>query len=379
MRDFRTALAFAVGAKVLKNVASIPHSDFGDGSYDGGHTMLSIPTSYRAGSFVGSKQIKIVEKPTPTPGTGQLVLKVGANAICGSERPQFFDGTATTPGHEAAGTVVAAGTGTHTPVGTPGVVFLMDFCGKCRSCKLGFTNQCLSKRGDMGFNKDGGYGQYQLINENIFFPAPGFTATEATLLLDIMGTGGHAIERCQLMRPDIESVLVLGAGPIGLGVLAMAKIILGRHVNVFLTDIVPYRLKLAEQLGGLPINASKGSIKDGLKVHGSEAADMGVDTSGKQVAREEGHRALAQRGSLICVGHGEGISLKISPDIIAPERSVVGSEYFRYDELPANLRRLTAHKDYISQIITHRYGLDEIQKAFDLFFGGETGKVIIEQ
>ncbi len=195
-----------------------------------------------------------------------------------------------------------------------------------------------------------------------------------------MGTGGHAIERCQLIRPDIESLLVLGAGPIGLGVLMMAKIILGQQVKVYLTDIVPYRLKLAEQLGGLPINVSKTSIKDGLKAHGAEAADVAVDTSGKQVAREEGHRALAQRGSLICVGHGEGISLKISPDIIAPERSVVGSEYFR-------LRRTrrqsalaqTQHRSYLNQIITHRFGVDEIQKSFELFFGGETGKVIIEQ
>src|ERR1017187_7581631 len=169
--------------------------------------MSSIPSTYRASSFPGAKQIKIIDKPTPKPGLGQLLMRVGANALCGSERPQFLEGTAVTPGHEAAGTVIAAGPGTRTAVGTAGVVFLMDYCGACRSCKLGFTNQCLQKRGDMGFNKDGGYGQYELINENIFFPVPAdFSATESTLLLDIMGTGGHAIERCQLMRPDIESL-----------------------------------------------------------------------------------------------------------------------------------------------------------------------------
>lgn len=340
----------------------------------------TVPSHCRIPVFAGNKKINFDEKPVPQPGSGQLLLQVHANALCGSEKPQFFDGTKTTPGHEAAGTVVAAGPDTRTPIGTPGVVFLMDFCGTCRSCRLGFTNQCLQKRGDMGFNRDGGYGQYELIHENIFFPVPEeFSATEGTLLLDIMGTGGHSIERCQLMRPDIESLLVLGSGPIGLGVLAMAKIILGQHLKVFITDVVPYRLKLAEQLGGLPIDVSKTTVAAGLKAHGEERADMAVDTSGKQVAREEGHRALAQRGSLICVGHGEGISLKISPDIIAPERSVVGSEYFRYDELPANLRRLKQHHAYLNQIITHRFGVNEIQKAFDLFFGGETGKVVIEQ
>ncbi len=92
----------------------------------------------------------------------------------------------------------------------------------------------------MGFNRDGGYGQYELVHENIFFPVPEeFSATEATLLLDIMGTGGHAVERCQMMRPDIESLLIVGAGPIGLGVLAMAKIILGGQLKVLIADVIP--------------------------------------------------------------------------------------------------------------------------------------------
>lgn len=342
--------------------------------------MTCIPSQCTVPCFVGNKQIQFGEKAIPEPGPGQLLLQIHANALCGSERPQFFDGTPVIPGHEATGTVVAAGTATSTPLDAKGVVFLMDFCGKCRSCRLGYTNQCLQKRGDMGFNRDGGYGQYELIHENIFFPVPEeFAADEATLLLDIMGTGGHAIERCKLMRPDIESLLILGAGPIGLGVLAMAKIILGKDVRVLLSDVVSYRLKLAEQLGGLPIDVSKATLSSGVKAHGFERVDMAVDTSGKQVARQDGLNALAQRGSLICVGHGEGLTLKISPDIIAPERSIVGSEYFRYDELPANLLRLREHRSYLNQIITHRFGVDEIQKAFDLFFTGETGKVIIEQ
>jgi threonine dehydrogenase-like Zn-dependent dehydrogenase len=290
-----------------------------------------------------------------------------------------MDGTSVVPGHEAAGVVVAAGPKTTVSVGTSGVVFLMDFCGKCRACRLGFTNQCSNKRADMGFSHDGGYGPYELIHENIFFPVDAeFTPTEATLLLDIMGTNGHALERCQLIRPDIQSVLVMGAGPIGLGLLAMAKIILGKDIPVAIADISPYRLRLAEKLSGLPVNVKDDSLAAGLKRHGL-VPDIAVDTSGKQVAREGALRATGQRGALICVGHGEGIAVKVSPDIIATERSIVGSEYFRYNELPANVERLRQHKDYLSQIITHRFGVNEIQHAFELFFGGDTGKVVIEQ
>ena len=106
---------------------------------------------------------------------------------------------------------------------------------------------------------------------------------------------------------------------------------------------------------------------------------MAVDTSGKQAARQEGLASIAQRGSLICVGHGEGIAVKISPDIIAPERSIVGSVYFRYNELPPNLEQLQKHRAYLSEIITHRMPVEQIQHAFEIFFGGETGKVLIEQ
>lgn len=338
-----------------------------------------IPTSMRSPRFVGDGRIDFVDKPVPQPGPGQLLLQVHANALCGSERGQFYKGTDTTPGHEAAGTVVAAGPGTHTAVGTAGAVFLMDFCGECRSCKRGYTNQCYSKRGDMGFNRDGGYGMYELVHESIFFAVDGgISATDATLLLDIMGTGGHAIARGQQVHDDIRSVLIAGAGPIGLGVLAMAKIILG-ELPVAITDMVPYRLALAEKMGGLPIDLNIHTIDDGLKQHGLSKADLAIDTSGREAARVAAMNALDKRGVLVCVGHGQGITLDVSSQLIAPERAVLGSEYFRFDELPANLDRLHQHRGYLAQIITHRYPVSDIQQAFEVFFAGQTGKVIIEQ
>ena len=339
-----------------------------------------IPSSAHFPVFPGNREIRFSEKPVPEPGPGQLLLKINANALCGSERSQFFRGTEVTPGHEAAGTVVKSGAATRTAVGTNGVVFLMDFCGTCRSCRLGYTNQCLNKRGDMGFNRDGGYGPYELVNEQIFFPVDAdLVPAETTLLLDIMGTGGHAIERSQQMRPDISSLLILGSGPIGLGVLGMAKLILGSNLPVFVTDIVPFRLELAEKLGGVSINARNQKIDSSLNAHGLTDVDIAIDTTGKQAARQEAIKLISKRGSLICVGHGESVDLDVTQDLITPERGVIGSEYFRYNELPANLERLRRNLPFLRQIITHRFGVKDIQKAFELFFQGETGKVIIEQ
>jgi threonine dehydrogenase-like Zn-dependent dehydrogenase len=342
--------------------------------------IFMIPSSARYPRFQGEGRIDFVEKPVRSPGSGQLLVQVKANALCGSERGQYFHGSGITPGHEAAGIVIAAGPDTSTPVGTPGVIFLMDFCGECRSCVRGFTNQCLHKRADMGFSHDGGYGPYELIHENIFFPIDSdLSLTDATLLLDIMGTGGHALQRAGLVHPDPQSLLVTGAGPIGLGVLAMAKLRFGKTFPVFIADYVPYRLQLAERLGGLPIALSEGTLEEGLKRHGSERADLAVDTSGKGAARQAALELLDQRGALVCVGHGEGLNLEVSRQLIAPERAILGSEYFAYGELNGNLELLRSHRDYLSAIITHRFGVEELRPAFEIFFGGETGKVVIEQ
>ena len=330
--------------------------------------------------FVGQGRIEFGEKPEPTAGPGKLLIQVQAIALCGSERGQFLNGTRVTPGHEAAGIVAAAGPGTSTPVGTQGAIFLMDYCGECRSCRQGYTNQCRQKRADMGFNRDGGYGPLELVTESVFFPVGAeISAVEATLLLDIMGTGGHALERARMVRRDIESVLITGAGPIGLGVLAMAMHRLPGSTPILITDFDPYRLALAEKLGGLPINLRETDLTSGMTAHGLSRVDIALDTTGKQAAREQALNALDQRGALICIGHGEGLQLEVTRDLIAPERAVLGSEYFRFDELPGNLALLTENRDYFGQIVTHRFPIAELQSAFEQFFSGGTGKVVIEQ
>ena len=342
--------------------------------------LQTIPATMRVPRFAGDGVIDEVERRVPEPGPGELLLRVTANALCASERPQLMKGSSVTPGHEAAGVVVAAGPGTRVAVGTSGVVYLMDYCGACRSCRLGYTNQCLHKRGDMGFTVDGGYGGYEVVHESIFFPVDAeLSPAEATLLLDVMGTTSHAIRRAQLVRPDIASILVMGAGPVGLGAVAMATLLLGREVPVLVADVVPYRLALAERLGGRSVHLGETSVAAAVRDGGWGTVDVAVDTSGTGVARRAALDVLGRRGALVCVGHGEELTLQVSPDLIAPERAVLGSEYFQYDELAGNLELLRAHRAYLAQIVTHRFGIGELQHAFEVFFGRETGKVVIEQ
>ena len=332
-----------------------------------------MPRTASAPKFVGDGQIVFADREYPDPGPGQLLLSVEANAICGTDREQYYEGSECVPGHEAAGTVLAAGEGTSTPAGTRGAVFLMDYCGTCRSCLAGYTNQCLAKRNDMGFTADGGYGPFEVVHETNFFEVPAeLTGAEATLLLDVMGTGGHALGRITRMREDTESLFCSGAGPIGLGVLAMAKARFGQDFPVYISDVSPWRLRFAESLGGIPVDVREPKAMSQLG-----DIDAAIDSTGKTAVRESIIGVLGKRGVLACVGHGEGLSLSVSPDLIATERTVMGSEYFRYAEMQDNLDLLLTNREYFGKIITHQMPRSQISEGFALFLAGETGKVVI--
>jgi threonine 3-dehydrogenase len=308
------------------------------------------------------------------PGPGELLVRIGANAICGTDRHEYFDGTSIVPGHEAAGVVVDTGPDTTTAGGTRGAIYLMDYCGDCRSCRIGATNQCTAKRADVGQTTDGGYGPYAIVHETNFFPiGDDLPLPVATMLLDVMGTSSHAQRRAELVRPDIESVYIAGAGPIGLGLLVMTKIRYGADFPVYISDVSPWRRDFAESFGAVGLDAER--EQPILDVR----PDMAFDATGKEAARRLALTALGKRGSLICVGHGEGLTLNVSADLIGPERAVLGSEYFRFDEMAANLQLLLANQDLVSRVITHQFPVAGLQEAFELFLSGKTGKVVVTQ
>jgi threonine 3-dehydrogenase len=320
-----------------------------------------------AAVLVGGGRVEFREVERPEPGPGELVLRCRANAICGSDRGAFAGGVDVVQGHEAAGEVIAAGAGTSTAVGTRGVVYLMVFCGECRSCRVGATNVCLDKRGDMGFNRAGGLGPYEVVDERVFFPVDDRVPfATATALLDVMGTSGHALDRALMLRPDIENLYVAGVGPVGLGVLLMAKLRFGADFPVYVSDVSQWRLDFAAGLGGSPVQAEK-------------LVDAAVDASGRADARQAAVRRLNRRGVLVCVGHGQGLELDVSRDLVSNEAAVIGSEYFPYGAFERNHALLLDNLDQVSKLITHTFDLSETQSAFETFLSGESGKVVVTQ
>jgi threonine 3-dehydrogenase len=324
--------------------------------------------------FRGNGVIEFARHEYRDPGPGELLVRIGANAICGTDRNEYFNGSPIVPGHEAAGVVEATGSGVGVSTGTRGVIYLMDFCGDCRSCRVGATNQCFAKRADVGQSTDGGYGRYALVHESNFFPiGPDLPLATATMLLDVMGTSGHALGRAERIRDDIESLYVAGAGPIGLGLVAMAVIRYGTGFPIYVSDLSPWRAEFAASFGAIVVDSGDETALRDL------APDLAFDSTGKTAARRSALAAVSKRGALICVGHGEGLELDVSRDLIAPERAVIGSEYFRFDELAVSLGLLEQNQELIERVITHRFDVSRIGEAFELFWSGQTGKVVITQ
>ena len=219
--------------------------------------------------FLGDGKISTKEQEIPKPDDNQLLIQAKSNLLCGSDRNQFYNGSKIIPGHEGAGIIVDKGKKAKFEIGMRGAIYLYDYCSECRSCKIGSTNQCLSKRAEPGFTVDGAYSQYYVINDNIFFPVDDdIDLINASLLLDVMGTGGHATKRAQLIHKDIQSLLINGAGPIGLGLLAMSKLTFAKDIPVAINDVIPSRLLLAEKMGGLPIDLSQKTLQEGLDNYG---------------------------------------------------------------------------------------------------------------
>ncbi|ACQ80517.1 Alcohol dehydrogenase GroES domain protein [Beutenbergia cavernae DSM 12333] len=330
-------------------------------------------TISEAPRLVGDERIDVVPISYPDPGAGQLLLRVRANALCGSDRGAWAHGADVVPGHELAGEVVAAGPETRTSVGTRGVVYLMVFCGRCRNCRRGMTNLCLDKQGDVGFNRDGGLGPFVLVEERVFFAVDDDVPFAlATMLLDVMGTSGHALDRAERLLPDVGSIHVVGAGPVGLGTLVMARIRYGDDVPIAVSDVSPERLGLAASLGATVAVAPH-------EVGSLEPVDLAVDSSGRTEARAAALAGLRKPGVLVCVGHGQELHLDVSRDLIATERAVIGSEYFPYGDLERNLELLRDHRDAVARVITHTFDVAELAGAFTTFLGGGSGKVVVTQ
>jgi propanol-preferring alcohol dehydrogenase len=228
----------------------------------------------------------------------------------------------------------------------------------------------------LGFDRDGGFAEYVAVPERCFLPVDDrLGLDDAALLLDATSTAMHALRRAGALGSPPPSALVMGAGPVGLGCL-LALQAAGAEC-VVAVDVAPFRLRFAERLGALVAEGGE-CAEERVRALLPEAPSLVIEASGNPAAQRQALDLLAPGGRMVLLGHSRApLDLWTSRDLIAREKSLLGSEYFDPAEFGPNQQLVLDGRLNPSQLVTHRLPLERIEEAYRMFWGGETGKVMI--
>jgi 2-desacetyl-2-hydroxyethyl bacteriochlorophyllide A dehydrogenase len=245
----------------------------------------------RPGSF------RVAEVPDPTPGPGQIVVKVDCCGICGTDL-HIMDGEfpptpyPITPGHEFAGTVAAVGPDVRMdlPVGAPVAIDPGIYCGYCRRCRAGRGNLC-ENWAAIGDTIDGAFAEYVAVPaENAYRLPDGFDG-QAAAMIEPTACAVHGLRRLGPVFGD--SVLLTGAGTMGL--LLLQLLVHAGAGAVTVVDRVPDRLEVASKLGAARIVSDLGELA-------GEKFEIVVDATGVPAVLQAASDLLDRGGRLLVFG-----------------------------------------------------------------------------
>ena len=339
-------------------------------------------TTVRALRFADKERVSVVDAELPEPAAGELILDVKASGLCGSDLHYFHmtqeemqhatqpRDPQMTPGHEIAGVVKAVGPGVTFPkVGDRVAVQHYSGCGVCETCRTGWDVHCENVR-VYSLNRAGGCQDELIVTardcvvlpDEVSFAAGAFLACGAT-------TAYQAIQRSEV-RPG-GTVLVVGAGPVGLAVLTWAKALGLRGIA---TDPSPERRAFAEQIGFTEVFDSAGFDVDTV-VPGK--ADVVIETSGNIHGRRAATQSVRTWGTVVFVGLGPGFEIDPVPDLIMRQVTLRGMFVFSVPLMMEAVREVVKHHVDLDPIITRVAGIEEGPEAFADFAAGSVGKTVI--
>jgi len=322
----------------------------------------------------GSKSWKDVPDPT-IQDDSDAVIRVDATTICGTDLhilkgdvPEVTDGRIL--GHEAVGTVVEVGAGVRALAPDDRVlVSCISSCGRCRFCREGRYGQCLGGGGwILGHLIDGT--QAELVRvpfaDTSTYPVPAGTSDEELLMLsDILPTSYEVGVLNGKVQPG-DTVVVVGAGPIGLSAIVGAKLFSPSCVVAI--DLADARLEAAKQFGAdVTINSG---IEDAVAVVQALTDGLGADVTIEAVGVPQSFELCTQLvrpgGHVANIGvHGQPATLHLESLWIRDVTMTTGlvDTY----STPTLLRLVTSRQIQSARFVTHRYGLHEMLDAYDVF------------
>lgn len=328
--------------------------------------------------------LRMMEMPVPRPGPGEVLVRVQANSICGTDlhildwdpwarhrvHPPLI------VGHEFCGTVVA--TAPDVLESQPGDYVAAEShitCGQCEACRIGDSHVCEKTR-ILGVDRHGAFAEYICLPARNLWKLPSEMPVEIATLQENFGNAVHTA-----MATDLTGkyVLLSGCGPVGIMALLVARA--AGAAGVLATDISEYRLGLAERLGAHWVhNANNGDLTDLAHAKtGGQGMDVLLEMSGAASAITEGFKSLRSGGEAMLLGiPREPLLFDLAEDVIFKGirvTGIVGRRLWQTWDQATRLQKSGAVN--LASVVTHRFPIESYQQALDQMASGNSGKVVL--
>ncbi len=328
-------------------------------------------------TLVQPKTLVIGEAPVPVPGKDEVLIKVLRVGVCGSD-PTIYYGRhpyVTYPvvmGHEFSGTLAGLGKGVSgLQLGDRVAVIPHLVCGACEPCRTETYNFCEKLR-CTGAEADGAHAQYICMPSKMVMRIPDAMTLDDAAMVEPACVAYHGARRGDIRATD--TVLIIGAGPIGIFCMQSCKALGAKRV--FIADKDSERLKLAEALGADGIvDVSQETLSAGLTrlADGPHSVDVFYDCVGEKGTVLDIIIQLARRGTrIVIVGVLQnGYNIPHLPDFVQHELRLSGTTMYVPQDYRDMLDLMGKGRIRTKGMITHYFKLAEIQKVFDMIEKGQ--------
>lgn len=327
------------------------------------------------------------EYPEPEIGPDEVLLEVAATSICGTDVHLYtWDASAQAfnmqlphvIGHECAGTIVRVGANVRgLAAGDRIAAESHIFCGSCYMCRTGNAHNCMNLR-LLGLSWPGAFANYVPLPASVCFPLPPALPLEQGALFEPSGVAVHAMQRAGNL--DGCSILITGAGPIGLTLIQLARVM--GATSIVAIEPNPFRRKLAEKYGARALDPSATDFDLDAIVRNDYARrggfDVGFEISAANGTIETHLRAVRREGTVVCVGH-PSVPLSLDVATYLTKKMIVLKGIFGrriWGTWELLLAMVESGRVDLGGMITHRLGMDEFDKGIALL-RGDSAKVLI--
>jgi L-iditol 2-dehydrogenase len=327
----------------------------------------------------GERQAELVDVPELEPYENWVVVKIHAAPMC-TEYKAFTAGQPQkVMGHEAAGEVVAVADSSRLKVGDRVVAMPLAGCGECALCRSGDYIHCSQAfaLGGFGEARTGcdTMAQYVLKPDWLLMPIPdGVSYEQASLACCALGPSFGALEAMNVGAQD--TVLITGAGPVGLGAIVNARY---RGARILVMESIPWRVEKAKELEAEAVfdPQDEKALEKIRQATGGLGVDCALDCSGNVRAERFCVDAVRAKGRVAFVGEcGDELSLKISPDMIRKGLTLHGVWHYNLNDFP-RVMEVIQKSPLVGRLISHTFPMSCIQEAFELSASHQTAKIIL--